>query len=53
MPKFLVTATEVNFFRGVVEAESREALEEMDVEDMGLVEYDGEALMVQQVEEVE
>ena len=52
MPKFLVTASEVNFFRGIVEAENLDALYEIDIEDMGLVEYDGEALEIQLVEEI-
>lgn len=52
MPKFRVFATEVTFYRGVVEAESREALDEMDVSEMDLAEYDGEAMEIQLVEEV-
>jgi hypothetical protein len=52
MPKFRVTASDVTFYRGVVEAENREALNEMDVEDMDLEEYDGEAKTVQTVEEI-
>lgn len=52
MPKFLVTATEVIFYRGVVEADSREALDEIDVDEMDLSEYDSEAMEIQLVEEV-
>jgi hypothetical protein len=51
MPKFKVTASEVNFFRGIVEAKNRNALDEMDVEEMGLVEFDGKAMEVIDVEE--
>lgn len=53
MPKFRVTASETNYFRGTVEAESREELDEMCVEDMGLVEYDGNSMHIVEVEEIE
>jgi hypothetical protein len=53
MAKFKVTASEVNFLRGIVEAKNRSDLDKMDVEEMGLVEFDGSAMKVIDVEEEE
>lgn len=52
MPKYRVTASEVTFYRGVVEAPNRDALDEIDVEDMDLSEFDGEAMEIQTIEEI-
>lgn len=50
MPKYTVYGSEVNFFRAEVEAESLEALYEMDNDDIDWVEYDGEAIQINSVE---
>ena len=50
MPKYTVYGSEVNYFRAEVEAESLEALYEMDNDDIPWVEYDGEAMQIYSVE---
>lgn len=50
MPKFRVTATEVIFYRTIVEAETASDIEYMDTEDMDFEEYDSEGMLIQTVE---
>jgi len=52
MPKFRVIAAETTYYRGIVEAESREALDEIGVEEMDLSEYDGTVMEIVQVKEL-
>ena len=53
MPKFRVIASDVTFYRGVVEANSKEEIERMeDLEELDLEEYDGEAMQIVLVEEI-
>lgn len=53
MPKFRINAAATIYYRGVVEAESREALDEMDLESMDLEEYDGGGMEVVEIEIVD
>lgn len=56
MPKYFVTATEVIFYRGTVEADSEDDLYEKHQQgeiQEHLEEYDSEAMVIQIVEEVE
>lgn len=52
MPKFRVTAQETCFYRGVVEAESEEALRDMCIGEMELVEYDNEEMDFMSIGEI-
>lgn len=52
MPKFRVTASETCFYRGTVKAESEEALREMCIGEMDLVEYDNEEMDFMSIEEI-
>jgi hypothetical protein len=49
MPKFIVLASEVTFYEGIIEAESNHAIRRMDVEDMALYEKDGEAMKILEI----
>ena len=40
MPKFKIKVSEITYFEGTVEAENREDLEKMDLEEMGLSKID-------------
>lgn len=50
MPKYTIYGSDVTFYRAEVEAESLEALYEMDDDDIPYVEYDGEAIQINSVE---